>query len=279
MKRMKTRNAGVEGRFYPATKNQVFDQIRKIENRGRYPLAELSPERIFGGVLPHAGHFYSGYQTIPFFQMIRNHGLYPETFIIVHPNHSGSGLPLAIDDADVWKNSIGEIPLYKELARALSLPFDPLAHANEHSAEVIIPFLQYYLPDHPFNFVPISMTDQSHKSASLVAERITRAAEVTGREVMVLASCDFSHFLPPLEGEQKDQLVVDEIIAGNPEGIERAVNKHQISICGYGPVMVLMEYAHTSYPEYKTQILARGHSGEVIASREVVNYISMIMYK
>ena len=276
---MKIRNARVEGRFYPATKIQVFNQIREIENAGRYPLAGLSPERIFGGVLPHAGHIYSGHQTIPFFQMIRNHDLYPETFIIVHPNHSGSGPPLAVDDADVWKNSMGEVPLDRELARALSLPFDPLAHAHEHSAEVIIPFLQYYLPDHPFSIVPISMIDQSHTSASLVAESITRAVEVTGRSVMVLASCDFSHFLPPLEGKKKDQLVVDEILARNPKGIERTVKEHDISICGYGPVMVLMEHAHASHPEYKIQILARGHSGEVIDSREVVNYISMIMYQ
>lgn len=276
---MKIRNASVEGRFYPATKNQVFDQIQEIENTGRYSLAELSPERLFGGVLPHAGHIYSGHQTIPFFQMIRNLNLYPETFVIVHPNHSGTGAPLAIDDADVWQNSMGEIPLDRELARALLLPFDPLAHAYEHSAEVIIPFLQYYLPDHPFSIVPISMTDQRHKTALLVAERISGAVEATGRSIMVLASCDFSHFLPPLEGRKKDQLVVDEILARNPKGIERAVNEHHISICGYGPVMVLMEYAHALNAGYKIQILARGHSGEVSASRDVVNYISMIMYQ
>ncbi|MCK5135519.1 MAG: AmmeMemoRadiSam system protein B [Bacteroidales bacterium] len=276
---MKNRSAVVEGRFYPATKNKIFDQIHEIEITGRYPVAELSPERIFGAVLPHAGHIYSGHQTIPFFKLINRLGIYPETFIIVHPNHSGSGLPLAIDEADVWTNSIGEVPVDRELALALSLPFDPLAHAREHSAEVIIPFLQYYLPDHPFSIVPVCMMDQSYKSASLVAERIHEAIKGTGKNIMLLASCDFSHFLPPAEGQEKDQMVIDEIVARNPKGIEKIVKEQHISVCGYGPIMVLMEYSRVLYAEYSIEILARGHSGQVNPSREVVDYISMIMFQ
>ena len=74
---MNTRNAVVEGRFYPSTKNKIFEQIREIENAGRYPLTQLSPTRILGAVLPHAGHLYSGYQTIPFFKLINRLEMVP----------------------------------------------------------------------------------------------------------------------------------------------------------------------------------------------------------
>lgn len=276
---MTTRNAVVEGRFYPSTKNRIFDQIREIEKAGRYPDIEVSPKRIYGAVLPHAGHIYSGYQTIPFFQLMTRLGIFPETFIIVHPNHSGQGKPIAVDDADVWSNSIGEVRMDREMAAALDLPFDGLAHAREHSAEVIIPFLQYYFENRSFSIIPICMMDQSYKSSSLVAEQISKAVSATDRQIMVIASCDFSHFLSPEEGKRRDQHVLDHILSRDTEGVERAVKKHHASICGYGPIMVLMEYARSLKVEYKMEVLARGHSGEAIPSREVVDYISIMMYQ
>lgn len=276
---MKIRSAAVEGRFYPASKNRILGQIRNIETEDRFSYSGANPIRIFGAVLPHAGHIYSGYQTIPFFQLLKKMKVYPDTFVIVHPNHSGIGANLAIDDSDVWSNAIGNVSLDREFAEAMDLSKDRLAHSREHSAEVIIPFLQYYLPTHPFSIVPVCMLDQSHKSATLVARRIGAAVDKTSRKIMVLASCDFSHFLSPEEGASKDQLVLDKILIRDPAGIEQVVNRNQVSVCGYGPIMSLMEYAGNLYPEYEIEILARGHSGEVIPSREVVNYISMIMYQ
>ncbi|MCK4748003.1 MAG: AmmeMemoRadiSam system protein B, partial [Bacteroidales bacterium] len=229
---MKTRNAVVEGRFYPSTGKRIFDQIQEIETSRRYPETDLVPRQIFGAVLPHAGHIYSGHQTIPFFQVLNKMKKLPDTFVIVHPNHSGNGLPLAIDDADKWVNSIGDVYLDREFAKGLDLPFDRLAHAHEHSAEVIIPFLQYYLPEHPFKIVPICMGDQDHTSALLVAQSILSATRITGRNILVLSSCDFSHFLSPAEGKEKDQQVLDEILARNPTGVERAVRQHHVSVCG-----------------------------------------------
>ncbi len=276
---MKTREAVVEGRFYPDTASKIFSQISAIEQRDRFPVDEFSTDRIFGAVLPHAGHLYSGYQTVPFFKVLNRMGKYPDTFIIVHPNHSGLGSDLAVNDADFWSNSIGNIPLDRDFANALALPFDSLAHDREHSAEVILPFLQYFLPDISFSIVPICMLDQGHQSASIVAERIRQAEQKTGRCILVIASSDFSHFSTPQEGEFRDQLVLDKIIARKPAAVEKVVKQNHISVCGFGPIMTLMEYAGAMEPNYQIKILARGHSGEVHPSREVVDYISMIMYQ
>jgi len=276
---MSTRKAAVEGRFYPSTRSRIFDQITEIEHSGKYPEPDISPNKIFGAVLPHAGHIYSGYQTLPFFQLIRRHRIFPETFIIVHPNHHGIGKPLAIDEASSWSNDIGEVPVDRKLAQAMNLPFDSKAHAREHSAEVIIPFMQYFLADHDFSIVPVSMMEQGFKSASLVVEKINKAVAKTGRKIMLIASCDFSHFLPPEEGALLDQEVLDCILDRNAPGVEQAVLNHRISVCGYGPIMTLMEYARSRDEKYKIEILARGHSGEVVPSREVVDYISIMAYK
>jgi len=275
---MRIRSAAVEGRFYPSTKSRIFDQIMEIEQSERYPEPDLSPEHIYGAVLPHAGHIYSGYQTIPFFQLLRRHRLFPDTFVIVHPNHSGHGDSLAIDESALWTNAIGEVPVDLELAAEMELPFDQRAHAMEHSAEVIIPFIQYFQSDQAFSIVPVCMLDQSYKSAALVANSIIRGVAQTGRKIMVLASCDFSHFLPPETGEEQDQYILDHIMSRNAPGVEQSVKEKRVSVCGYGPIMTLMEYAGSHSPEYKIEILARGHSGEVSPSLEVVDYISLIAY-
>jgi len=276
---MKTRNAAVEGRFYPSTKSRIFAQIRDIEESGRYPEPDLSPRKVYGAVLPHAGHIYSGYQTIPFFQLIRRHRMYPDTFVIVHPNHTGMGPAVAIDDSEYWSNSIGEVPVDTALAGAMKLPFDHRAHIREHSAEVIIPFMQYFLSEHPFAIVPVCMLEQSHEQARIISDRIQTAVQKTGRKIMLIASCDFSHFLSPSAGANLDQKVLDHILQRDAPGVEKAVLKNRISVCGYGPIMALMEYARSKSAAYKIEILARGHSGEVSPSPEVVDYISLIAYK
>jgi AmmeMemoRadiSam system protein B len=275
---MSTRYAAMEGRFYPATKQKIFDQIEGMVRENRYPLLDITPDQVFGAVLPHAGHIYSGYQTIPFFQLMSQLEIYPETVVIVHPNHTGLGLPLSIDDADVWSNCVGEVSMDRAFADALDLPLDSRAHAMEHSAEVIIPYLQYYLQDHTFCIVPICMMDQSYSAAASITAKIKEAVRSTGREIMMLASCDFSHFLHPEVGYSKDQQVLDQILSRDTQGVEKAVKKHQVSLCGYGPIMTLMQYASTFGPDYQMKVLARGHSGEVIPSHEVVDYISILFY-
>ena len=276
---MKTRDAAVEGRFYPSSKKGIFDQIRNIESMGTYPDIGLEIGRVYGAILPHAGHIYSGHQTVPFFKLISRIKVIPDTFIIIHPNHTGLGLPVAIDDSDTWINSVGEVKLDHELASAMNLPFDHLSHVREHSAEVIIPFMQYYLPEGSFSIVPVCLLDQSYTSASGIASKISKAIEVTGRKTMVIASSDFSHFLSPDKGMEKDQLVIDQILSGNSSGVEQAVKEFHISVCGYGPIMVLMEYARSCNENYRSEILAKGHSGQVTPSREVVDYISMILFQ
>ncbi|MCP4312712.1 MAG: AmmeMemoRadiSam system protein B [Bacteroidetes bacterium] len=276
---MKKRTPAVEGRFYPSSKTRILDQIEKIDEEARYPHDTMELRRIFGAVLPHAGHLYSGHQTVPYFKLLQQQKVLPDTFIIVHPNHSGTGASIAIDDSDTWVNAIGEVPVNLEFAAEMNLPFNHTAHSGEHSAEVIVPFIQYFMPDHSFNIVAVCMRDQSHESARRISQGIQKAAKKTGLEVMVLASCDFSHFLDPGTGRKRDQFVLDEILSRNTLGVERAVREHHLSICGYGPIMALMDYSMSFDPDYRIRVLARGHSGEVIPSAEVVDYISMILYQ
>jgi AmmeMemoRadiSam system protein B len=52
-----------------------------------------------------------------------------------------------------------------------------------------------------------------------------------------------------------------------------------VSICGYAPIMTLMEYSKLITKNPKSKILRQGHSGEVYPSNEVVDYVSILFYK
>ena len=90
---------------------------------------------------------------------------------------------------------------------------------------------------------------------------------------------DFSHFLHPDKGKVLDDLVLDKILKFESESVQNVVRKNNISVCGYGPIMALMEYSKLVNTNPQNIIISRGHSGEVIPSNEVVDYVSILFYK
>jgi AmmeMemoRadiSam system protein B len=273
-----TREASVEGRFYPYGRESIFRQISEIEQKARYPDHEGKYHQTIGAVVPHAGHVYSGYQTVPFFRLLRKRDEWPETFVILHPNHTGTGPDIALDPHESWKNSVGTVPLDHVLGAELACPTDAGAHRNEHSAEVIIPYLQYYFGDHDFRILPVCMKRQTSEKAEALAARLFRAQQLHQRNIVVIASSDFSHFVSPEKGARYDQMVLDQVDNRATSAVEDTVVTNNISVCGYGPIMALMAYSGMISDAYQTTILARGHSGEVYPSREVVDYISILFY-
>lgn len=272
------RNASFQGRFYPGTKSAIFQLIEEIGQRERYNIPSDLQGRIIGAVLPHAAHMYSGYQTVPFFKYLEHTGIVPDTIVILNPNHSGSGPRIARDPNKIWRNAAGDVLQDTILSELLPYPEDTDAQRNEHSAEVIVPFIQYYFRNQKVKILPVCMKDQTSSTARKLASDLHRAVTETGRDILIIASSDFSHFLTPELGREQDQLVLERIFIKDVEGLEKTVKENHVSVCGYGPVMTLMAYAEMVESDYKSVVLARGHSGEVLPSREVVDYISILFY-
>lgn len=275
---MSTRSPAVEGRFYPSNPEAIANNIGLLErSKTDHPLSG-EKIKIIGGVLPHAAHIYSGSHSIPLFHVLREHAVQPDTFIIINPNHSGRGPGIALDPNDYWENSLGKVAIDHEFNTLLNYEKTDIAQKDEHSAEVIIPFIQYFYQELTWKILPICMKDQTAREARRLASAIQEASCQLEKEILILASSDFSHFLHPMEGYKMDQKVLDKISKRDIEGVERQVRKHHISVCGYGPIMTLMALSEGVDPDYETEILARGHSGEIHPSEQVVDYISLIAY-
>ena len=276
---MNVRKPTVAGAFYPGTSdeiNRLVDRILETEKkRIDYSYAD---RQIIGCVVPHAGYIYSAYEAVHFFDLIRKSGNKYDTFIIINPNHTGYGEYIEVDASDSWDTPLGNVPLDTELALALDLPLSQKAQQQEHSAEVMLPLLQRFISDE-FKVLPVSMLRQNPSNALELAEKIRIANAGLNRNLMIIASSDFSHFESPAEGMRMDNMVLEQIEKQDSQQLYDTVIQNQISVCGYGPIMTLIEYAGMVSEKPLTSILARGNSGKTRPSDSVVDYITILFYE
>lgn len=270
------RRPSVAGAFYAGDEQSLR---RQLENcflgplgPGKLPKLAKGPRKIVGGVSPHAGYIYSGQIAAHLYSRLAEDG-FPEVFVILGPNHTGMGSGIAVTTED-FQTPLGVAKVDKELAKAIRRDMvdeDPEAHRHEHSIEVQIPFLQYISPE--IKFVPISMMIQDLESAVSVGRTIKNALK--GRNAVVIASTDMSHYVAKDVARKKDGLALEAIEAMDPKRLWKAVRDHDISMCGYGPVMATM----TACEGAKATLLKYATSGDVQPMRDVVGYAAVVISK
>lgn len=276
---MNIRKPAVAGRFYPGNASDLDEQLNTIRKKELPNIdTTMSKKNIIGGIVPHAGYMYSAYQAMHFFEVLKKSQEVFETFFIINPNHTGYGPEIALEENDYWSTPYGNIEIDTDFQNLLDFEKSEEAHKFEHSGEVLLPLLQYSL-DYDFKIVPITMYRQTPQNAARLAEAIVGANSQLEKKICVIASSDFSHFVDPEVGLKLDRYVIDQILKFNTQGVFDEVRERQISVCGYGPIMTLMEYASMICDEPAAQVLKVGHSGEIHQSQEVVDYVSMLFYK
>lgn len=268
------RYPAVAGQFYSSDsdklRKQVEDCYKSPIGPGALPELKKGPRSIVGTVCPHAGFVYSGPVAAHVFLALANDG-FPETFVIIGPNHSGMGAMVSVATED-FSMPMGVVPVDEELAKSLCkgiMSEDRTAHKFEHSLEVQLPFIQQISKD--VNIVPVCMGLQDYDTAKEIGDII--AKEIKDRDVVVIASTDFSHYVPKDVAEKKDGLAIDQILKLNPKGLGDTVSKKNISMCGYGPVMAMLVATQGK----ESKLLKYSTSGDVAPMREVVGYAGMIV--
>ncbi|MBN3036068.1 MAG: AmmeMemoRadiSam system protein B [Bacteroidales bacterium] len=275
---MTTRKPAVAGRFYPGTAGEITALLkRSFETERKNINLPLARHQIIGAIVPHAGYVFSSYEAIHFFEILRKSRQRFDTFVIINPNHTGYGPEIALDGHTFWETPYGPVEVDTEMIAQLPFSIANIAHQYEHSGEVMVPMLQYSVST-PFRILPITLTRQSEENAGILAREIFRVAQSLRRKICMIASSDFSHYVNPQEGEMLDRMVIENIIRLDAKRVYQTVVKNNISVCGYGPIMTLIHYSTmlTGYPQ--AQILRRGHSGEVVPSDEVVDYVCILFY-
>jgi MEMO1 family protein len=268
------RKPAVAGMFYPANPNDLRKQIDLLleSEKGKIK-SELALPVIIGGVVPHAGYIYSGYEAIHFFEIVRQSGKQFDTVVILNPDHQGYSPEFATSPADEWETPIGNLAIDKEMAAFF--PKSEIAHREEHSAEVMLPLIQLFFQKQVM-ILPISIGKPTPETSKRLAKAILDVAEKIGRKILIIASSDFSHYVTPEEGEKLDNLVIEKILALDSDGVYQTIRKFGATVCGYGPIMTLIEISILCSTIPKVDIAVRGHSGKHSHSRSVVDYVTII---
>ncbi len=218
------REMHVAGLFYEADPAQLEKNMQDFFAGQKRE--EAVPVRIC--MLPHAGHIYSGKVTAETLAKIK----LPRKLIILCPNHTGFGKHGAVWDKGAFQTPLGEVPIEEDIAETLlKTPCffrDYRAHIQEHSIEVILPFLQYQIGKE-FAIVPISLA--SLQELPKMAEAMIKCMQEDD-ELGLVVSSDMNHFASEKENKRKDFLALDAIRNMNEKDLLQVVMDNDISMCG-----------------------------------------------
>jgi hypothetical protein len=200
------------------------------------------PGRLVALISPHAGLRYSGPVAAHAYARLR--GQRDLTVVLVGPSHRVHFEGVSVYARGAFATPLGEIPIDEPVAEALLaadevLLDEPSPHRDEHSLEMQLPFLQHLVPG--LRIVPLLMGSQERGEVDALAGALGRA--LRGRDVLLVASSDLSHYHPAAVANALDAKVVDDVARFDPEGLMSRLESHRGHACGGGPMVAVMRAA------------------------------------
>ena len=257
-----TREPAVAGKFYPANAEHLRADLRSYLSPPRERISAI------GCIVPHAGYMYSGPVAGAVFSSIK----IPSKCIVLCPNHTGRGHPLAVMLQGKWRTPLGEVPIDSELAEVLlhsfaALADDSTAHLSEHAIEVELPFLQTIQSD--LKIVPIAVGTSRLLLLQHLGQALAEAVQSSVGPVLLIASSDMNHYEDDSSTRAKDRKAIDKILALDPQGLYETIMTESISMCGFGPAVAMLTAAKLLGAS-KGELLQYATSGDVSGDRDMV---------
>lgn len=271
----KIRKSVIAGSWYPGDPSILKDDIATYFQN--VPDRELDGD-VVGLIVPHAGYVYSGQVAAHAYKLLL--GRKYDVVILIGPSHRVAFGGVSIYSQGAYETPLGMVPVDENLAEQMkqlskSIIDFPAAHAQEHSLEIQLPFLQVTLGT--FSFVPLVMGDQNAATCQALASVICQAAK--DRHVLIVASSDLSHFHDYKNAKALDRIVLRHIQENDVEGLLESLAHDKTEACGGGPIAVAM-LAAQKLGAHHSLLLKYANSGDVTGDKSsVVGYTSAVYYQ
>lgn len=241
---MGLRPADFAGSWYPGDRSDCRRAIEAF-SEACLPCPEDVKNGV-GGIVPHAGWFYSGQVACNVIQCLdRNRK--PDTCIIfgrhLHPGSSNF-----IMKEGQWETPIGDMEIDSDLAARLADEFHFTVetwtrYEPDNTIELQLPFLKFFFPE--IKIVPVGLPPKINSIA--IAGRTVQLSKALGRTVVVLGSTDLTHYghnygyVPKGMGKEavewvkkeNDKRIVDLMVNMDERGvIEEALKNHNACCSG-----------------------------------------------
>jgi len=250
------RQAVVSDQFYPGNEQTLEKMLENF-----FSEAEVDVQAS-AGVAPHAGYVYSGAVAAYTFKALKPQ----KTFVLIGPDHSGLSMGgTCVFSEGEWETPLGKVKVDSSLAKKIcdqGFNSNEQAHSQEHSLEVMLPFLQH--SQKSFKIVPVMMGDQT------IEEAVRLGKALKGLECGVVASSDFSHYVPEATAKENDLYAIQAVQAGSVKVFYDRLQEKNITACGYGPIAAVM----TAFG--KGTLLKYTTSKDASGKEPVVGYASIV---
>jgi AmmeMemoRadiSam system protein B len=275
MERQFTRRAAVAGTWYPDDRAALTAEVDEYLRRAGAPPAGQANAII----APHAGLMYSGPVAAYAYALVARRSY--EAIAMVGPSHFSAFEGVALVDRGVFLSPMGDVAIHEEIAAALlartsSVQADPSPHVREHSLEMQLPFLGRVLAGIPI--VPMLMGYQDRDTIRELAAALSEA--LAGREVLLVASTDLSHYFDSATAARLDHRVIELVDGFDPEGMLREFERYpehergRYFGCGGGPA-IAVALAARSLGATGSRVLRYADSGDVSGDKSaVVGYLA-----
>jgi len=256
------RTCVMAGMLYPRDPSHLEQLLEKFFS------GTSSAGNSLGIVSPHAGYIYSGQVAACAFATIPAD--FSGTFVVIGPSHRGY---MTCGSAVPWETPLGIVDTDTELVAALDIEIDEFSHKDEPSLEVQVPFIKYRFPR--ARIAPIMMGVQDFSGVAGLAEKVVDAVRRTKRDVRIVASSDFSHYVPEARAKTNDLYVIDALRTLDVKEFYQRIEERDVSACGYGPIAVMVT-ACGMLGAKAAELIRYATSGDVTGDRrEVVGYAAI----
>jgi MEMO1 family protein len=258
------RQPAFSGTFYPSDKGSLLKLLEEYFSKSPTVL-KGQPLAI---IVPHAGYVFSGNVAASGYKQIDRNSVFKHVFII------GSSHTTYFTGASVY--SIGDFitPLGKVEVDTLAgwlakknsfITKDVQAHLHEHSLEVQLPFLQYWLKK-PFRIVPIIIGGESPE----ICRKLAVALEpYFNSDNLFVISTDFSHYPNYRDANTSDSLMAEAVLTNSPKLFLKAKSADEnkktpelvTAMCGWTSVLTLLDITE-KFADLSFQKIVHKNSGD-----------------
>jgi len=218
-------------------------------------------------IVPHAGYIYSGPVAATAYAQLRPAGI--SRVVLIGPSHRVFFYGLVAPELLAWETPLGEILIdFQTLEKVMTLPQvqpSDIAHEQEHSLEVQLPFLQTVLDD--FQLIPLVAGDTTKEEVAEVLDALWG-----GPETLVVISSDLSHYESYEQASEKDRVTAQAIVDLDTRGLESD------DACGLLPIAGLVHLAQQK--GMRAELLDLHNSGDTAGPHDsVVGYGAFAFYE
>ena len=278
------RPPAVAGRFYPGVPGKLRAAVQRF-------LADAVPpttERPIAIISPHAGYIYSGQIMADAFAQARGHAY--QLIVLLGVNHTTPGF----DGVSVFSGSgfrtplgIAEIDTGAALRLVDHFPgavLDKSVHRDEHSIEVLVPFVQVVFPSIPILPIIVSLKDD----ATCARFGETLAQSLADRKVLIVASSDLSHYPPYADAQRLDRNTLQAMASLDINRFMQVVRNQKatgltgLSTCACGEQTTLAAMAASKYIGASIgTVVSYANSGDaLVGDRDrVVGYGAVVFHR